>query len=59
MQKMDFTSPKLGSEVYIIYRVYKLGQPGMGMRIIVNPQSERRKGNLKFEADKYRMSLVV
>ena len=40
-------------EVYMIFRVYRLGRAGMGMRILVDPESERKAGRLKFLTDGY------
>lgn len=53
MKRIHNESMTEPNEIYVLLRVYKLGQEGMGMRMIIDPQAEREKGQLTFEADTY------
>ena len=39
--------------IYVILRVFNLGQEDMGMRIYVDPASMERNGELQFQAETY------
>jgi hypothetical protein len=51
--------PRFGSvsaakkKVYIIIRVYNLGQENMGVRLYVDPEALRQSGELMFTAESY------
>ncbi|KAI1188940.1 hypothetical protein F5B17DRAFT_450976 [Nemania serpens] len=40
-----------GSNIYIIFRVYWLGQDDIGLAIYLDPESLRRSGHLKFQSE--------
>ena len=50
MQRMTLDAT---TEVYIIFRVFNIGKPDMGMRLYVHPRSMEFLGNLKFEPASY------
>ena len=50
MHRMALSPDYLSTEVYIILRVFNLGQENMGMRVYVDPA---RNGELVFEADSF------
>ncbi|KAH6866261.1 hypothetical protein B0T10DRAFT_573711, partial [Thelonectria olida] len=39
------------ARVYIIFRVYNLGQASVGVKILVDPEGMRKRGELVFEAE--------
>ena len=39
--------------IYVILRVFNLGQDDMGMRIYVDPAAMERNGELEFQAETY------
>ena len=41
------------TNVYVILRVFNLGQEDMGMRIYVDPATMERNGELEFKAETY------
>ncbi len=41
------------TNVYVILRVFNLGQEDMGMRIYVDPATMERNGELDFQAETY------
>ena len=43
-------------EIYLILRVYKLGQEDMGMRILLDPATMEKRGQLIFEPERYTVS---
>lgn len=43
-------------EIYLILRVYKLGQEDMGMRILLDPATMKDHGHLIFEPESYTVS---
>ncbi|KAG8531268.1 uncharacterized protein KY384_004626 [Bacidia gigantensis] len=43
--------------IYVIARIYKLGQKGMGMELIVDPQTALEQGELHIEPDRYKVTL--
>jgi hypothetical protein len=53
MQKMVLTEGQTAPEVYIILRVYNLGQEDIGLRIYLDPETGRRKNDLRFIAESY------
>ncbi|TGO13902.1 hypothetical protein BTUL_0061g00190 [Botrytis tulipae] len=53
MESMKLQPDQLVSEVYLVSRVFNLGASGMGFKLYVDPAGLRRKGQLKFTADKY------
>lgn len=36
------------SEVYVIFRVYNLGQDSVGLKILLDPEDMRQRGELAF-----------
>ena len=47
---------KLGpthNEIYMILRVYNLGRPDMGLRILMDPATMKQNGELSFEPETY------
>ena len=44
------------TQIYVILRVFKLGQKGMGVKVIVDPETKRRNGELNFEAESHTVS---
>ncbi|KAF7958935.1 hypothetical protein EAE96_002461 [Botrytis aclada] len=53
MESMKLQPDKLVDEVYLIARVFNLGASGIGFKLYVDPAGLRRKGQLRFAADKY------
>lgn len=53
MHRMALSPDYPSSEVYIILRVYNLGQANMGMRVYIDPASWEKKGHLVFDAESY------
>ncbi|KAK4695759.1 hypothetical protein P7C71_g2041, partial [Lecanoromycetidae sp. Uapishka_2] len=53
MQRMALSPNRQSTEVYIILRVFNLGQENMGMRLYVDPANLERNGELIFEAESY------
>lgn len=45
--------------IYLILRVFNLGQEDMGVRIYVNPATMERNGELEFQAETYTVVPVV
>jgi len=43
-------------EVYMVARVYSLGSHSMGLKLYLDPAPLRAGGELKFEANQYRMT---
>ncbi|KAI1421444.1 hypothetical protein F5Y12DRAFT_767727 [Xylaria sp. FL1777] len=41
----------IGNTIYVIFRVYWLGQENMGLAIYLDPESLRRSGHLKFQSE--------
>ncbi|TGO32803.1 hypothetical protein BHYA_0288g00120 [Botrytis hyacinthi] len=52
MESMRIQAKQPLKEVYLIARVFNLGASGMGYKLYVDPARLRRKGQLKFTADK-------
>jgi hypothetical protein len=40
-------------EIYLIARVFSLGDSGMGFKLYVDPETLRKSGELEFKVDKY------
>ena len=53
MERMALQPDQDIDELYVICRVFKLGQKGMSIRMIVDPARHRREGKLSFEASQY------
>jgi len=53
MQSMHGPDDVTKKEVYIIIRVYNLGQANMGVRLYVDPEGLRQRGELNFTAESY------
>ncbi|TGO71885.1 hypothetical protein BELL_0517g00020 [Botrytis elliptica] len=53
MESMRLQAEQPLKEVYLIARVFNLGASGMGYKLYVDPAGLRRKGQLRFAADKY------
>ncbi|KAF5878202.1 uncharacterized protein Bfra_000367 [Botrytis fragariae] len=53
MESMKLQSDQPVNEVCLVARVFNLGASGMGFKLYVDPAGLRRKGQLKFTADKY------
>lgn len=57
VDRMDRMRVQLGSlkraEIYLIARVFALGDYGIGLKLYVDPATLRRNGELYFKADKY------
>ncbi|TGO51966.1 hypothetical protein BOTNAR_0339g00020 [Botryotinia narcissicola] len=53
MESMKLQSDQIVHEVYLVARVFNLGASGTGYKLYVDPAGLRRKGQLKFTADKY------
>lgn len=59
MNNMNSGSRKLDpekDEIYLILRVYKLGQKDMGMRILLDPATMKKHDQLIFEPESYTVS---
>ncbi len=53
MKHMALTSETAATEIYIILRVFNLGQDSIGMRLYVDPMTMKREGQLLFEPSSY------
>jgi hypothetical protein len=53
MRTTALTEGETAAEVYIILRVYNLGQEDVGLHIYLDPETRRRKKELKFTAESY------
>lgn len=53
MRRMALDPTKPATEIYIILRVFNLGQDNIGMRLYVDPATMKRNGQLKFDAASY------
>ncbi|KAL8786867.1 MAG: hypothetical protein Q9195_008024 [Heterodermia aff. obscurata] len=53
MERMVLPSGKAAAEVYVIVRVWNIGQNDIGLDFIVDPETQRRSGELHVEADSY------
>lgn len=51
--KLSGQIPRTKDEIYLILRIYKLGQKGMGMRILLDPATLEQEGHLVFEPESY------
>ena len=40
-------------EVYVIFRVYNLGQDKMGLKVYVDPETHRSQGKLLFTGNEW------
>lgn len=45
--------PRVGTDLYVIFRVYKLGQDGMGLQIYLDPERLRQQGKLVFTGERW------
>lgn len=46
-------APWNGMDLYIIFRVYNLGQDSMGLQIYLDPERLRRRGKLEFTGERW------
>jgi hypothetical protein len=53
MELMQLSGTSPSDEVYLIARVFQLGDSGMGLKLYVDPATLRRDKELRFRADKY------
>ena len=58
MEGMQLTGIEPSDEIYLIARVFQLGCPKMGLRLLLDPASLRRTGDLDFKADKYAVTIM-
>ena len=45
--------------VYVIMRVFNLGKDSASVRVLVDPEGMRRRGELNFEAESWRVRPAV
>ena len=53
MRQMVLIDGQAAIQVYMILRVYDLGQDEIGLRIYLDPETLRRNNSLKFMAESY------
>jgi hypothetical protein len=53
MRQMVLTDGQAATQVYMILRVFDLGQDEIGLRIYLDPETLRRKNSLRFTAESY------
>lgn len=53
MRSMALDPSKPATNIYIILRVFNLGQDNIGMRLYVDPATMKREGQLLFEPSSY------
>ena len=53
MGRTALTPTHPSPEIYIIFRVFDLGEQDIGFRILVDPKGLERQGALEFEAETY------
>ncbi len=53
MQRMALNPENPSTDIYIILRVFNLGQDNIGMRLYVDPVTMKREGQLFFEPSSY------
>ncbi|TGO31378.1 hypothetical protein BPAE_0001g02500 [Botrytis paeoniae] len=53
MESMKLQSDQPVNDVYLVARVSNLGASGIGFKLYVDPAGLRRRGQLRFAADKY------
>ena len=53
MQRMTLATEQSAAEVYVILRVFNLGQKDMGLRVYLDPESLRLDKKLDFTAESY------
>ena len=57
MKKARLVPGSVTSDIYVLMRVYNLGQPDeLGLRVYVDPYSAKKRGELVFHSDKYAVS---
>jgi hypothetical protein len=55
MGQMTLIDGQAAIQVYMIMRVFDLGQDEIGLRIYLDPETLRRNNSLRFTADMYRV----
>lgn len=50
MQRYTFPGDRSVPNVYIIFRVFNLGRNNLGVKLYVDPEAHRLRGNLVFES---------
>lgn len=53
MKNMRLDPGKASPDIYVILRVYNLTSDNIGMRILVDPATMKRNGELVFTAESY------
>jgi hypothetical protein len=53
MGQMTLIDGQAAIQVYMIMRVFDLGQDEIGLRIYLDPETLRRKNSLRFTAESY------
>lgn len=53
MQGMTLSYDTLATEIYIVMRVFNMGQDDVGLRLYVDPATMEREGRLGFETGQY------
>ena len=43
--------------LYIVFRVFNLGQDSVGLRVLVDPESMRQRGELAFTAETWTVAV--
>lgn len=53
MQRKALTPGSIAADVYVIFRVYHLTKDSIGIKIYVDPETDRRSTNLVFAANSW------
>ena len=53
MGRTALTTARTSPEIYVIFRVFYLGEQEIGFRVLVDPKGLERQGALEFEAETY------
>ena len=53
MGRTVLTPTHTSPEIYVIFRVFYLGEQDIGFRVLVDPKGLEREGALEFEAETY------
>lgn len=46
-------------QVYVIFRVYNIGLDSVGVRVLIDPESMRRRGELSFTAENWSVTTAA
>jgi len=46
MQELALVGGRVSNKIYIIFRVYNLGRDSLNVKLYVDPEAHRRRGNL-------------